>query len=133
MTQWNGLRRTPLSRGTSRLARTRLPARTRGINSVSRKRAAVSGERRAFVAEFLAEHRWCGMCDERPSAEVHESIRQGKIGARVPGEKATKQGQTFHALCHRCHDICTNPVGAQIAWLTERGFIQSGWEGLRCN
>ncbi len=130
MTQWNGLHRTPLSRGTSRLARTRLPARTRGIPRQSAKRKAVSGERSAFVKRFLAEHPVCEMCSD-PSTEVHESIRQGKLGARVPGPKATEQGQTFHALCHDHHDLCTNPVGEQITWLLERGFIQSGFEGLR--
>ncbi len=125
-----GLKRTGLRRGTSRLARTRLPARTRGIPRQSAKRAAGSGERRAFVAGFLAEHPCCEMCGD-PSTEVHESIRRSKGGAIVPGPKATRQGQTFHALCHDHHDLCTNPVGEQIPWLIERGFNQSGFEGLR--
>ena len=118
MTRWNGLTRSPLKR------------RRKPIKRVSTKREAATPERRAFVKRFLREHPACEMCGD-PSTEVHESIRQGKLGKRVPGPKATRQGQTFHALCHDHHDLCTNPVGEQIPWLIERGFNQSGWEGLR--
>ena len=120
-----------LTRSTKQLTRTPLTASRKPIPFQSAKRKAAAPERRAFVAEFLAEHPMCQItfpdvwrCPN-PSVDVHESLRRSAGGAIVPGEKATAQGQTFWAVCRECHEMLTNPDKWEKVIALERGWIQS--------
>ena len=124
MKRSNALKRTPLKPSTARLRRT-----TR-LRYRSKRREAASGERRAFVRAFLAEHPTCQVCPYlrptwRASVDVHESLRRSAGGAIVPGPKATEQGQTFWALCRDCHDRLTNPIGRFREYALRMGWIQT--------
>ena len=119
MTQWNGLTRSPLKRGTG------LAARTTGIPRQSAKRKRLSGERAAFVKRFLGDHRLCQVCRRRGSRDVHESLRRSAGGAIVPGPKADAQGQTFWAVCRTCHDMLTNPTAEERDRALAAGWLRS--------
>ena len=133
MNKWNGLKRTELKRGTSRLKRSPFVWQHKPIPQQSAKRKAIAPQRAEFVRALLTSHPSCqavlsGVCTGR-STEVHESIRRSAGGAIVPCEKATAQGQTFWALCHSCHEVCTNPSAEQRDMLLGRGLIQSRFRG----
>ena len=123
MTQWNGLTRSPLKRGTG------LAARTTGIPRQSAKRKRLSGERAAFVKRFLGTHPTCQVCWRKQSVDVHESLRRSAGGAIVPGPKADAQGQTFIAVCRGCHEMLTNPTAEERDRALAAGWIQSRFSG----
>ena len=128
MTQWNGWKRSELKRGAG------LAARTTGIPRQSAKRKRLSGERRAFVQEFLGDHPWCQVCPNlrptwRASVDVHESLRRAAGGAIVPGPKADAQGPTFWAVCRTCHDTLTSPSAEERDRALAAGWIQSRFKG----
>lgn len=123
MTQWSGIRRTELKRGAG------LAARRTGIPRQSAKRKRLAGDRRAFVQEFLGDHRLCQVCRRRGSRDVHESLRRSAGGAIVPGPKADAQGQTFWAVCRGCHDMLTNPTAEERDRALAAGWIQSRFKG----
>ena len=118
-----------------RVALARRPYRMKkvAISRRSKKReAAYAGPegRRAFVKAFLAEWQICmidKVCEENSSilfaglaVDVHEKIPRSAMGAIVPGEKATEQGQVFYAVCRQCHSyIHDNPK-----WAKEKGWLQ---------
>ena len=131
--KWNGLRRSPLKRSTTPLKRSPMKQTRKPIPQQSAKRKAIAPQRAEFVRALLTSHPSCqaalsGVCTGR-STEVHESIRRSAGGAIVPGEKATTQGQTFWALCHECHEVCTNPDWMMIQILLNKGLIQSRFRG----
>ena len=111
-------RRTPLRRSNTPLSRSPIPRQ-----SPQRKRLSV--KRRAFVAQFLADHRLCQVCRRRGSRDVHESLRRSAGGAIIPGPKADRQGQTFWAVCRTCHDMLTSPTAEERELALARGWIQS--------
>lgn len=122
------LRRSPLAPSQTPLRR------ARGIPRQSPKRERLSVQRRTFVREFLAEHPVCMVEIEvrdcyNPSVEVHESLRRSAGGEIIPGPKADAQGQTFWAVCRPCHRALTNPIGRQLEWAMEQGYIQSRFKG----
>ena len=118
------LRRTPLTRSPLKRG-AGLAARRTGIPRQSAKRKRLSVERRAFVQEFLGEHRLCQVCRRRGSRDVHESLRRSAGGAIVPGPKADAQGQTFIAVCRGCHEMLTNPTAEERDRALAAGWIQS--------
>ena len=65
MTQWNGLRRSPMKPSQSRLKR------SAGIRKQSRKRAAVSGDERQLYADVVAEAGRCEMCEYGAAQDAH--------------------------------------------------------------
>lgn len=110
-----GVKRTALRRSTPLARKSRL-------RPVSRKRARVQRERRAFVSEVLAEGplceiRWDANCRGRADG-VHEVVKRSHGGALVPGAKAEAQGQRFVAACH----YCNGAVEDHPAEARERGW-----------
>ena len=83
-------------------------SRSTALRPRSRKMAAAYMDRRAFVAETLADRprceiRWDERCRGR-SEGVHEiTVKRSHGGAIVPGPKAEAQGQRWAAACHPCN------------------------------
>lgn len=94
-----------------------LHKRTR-INPVSKKRAALNVERRAFVADFLYEHPDCqiqsAVCTRR-AIDVHEPLTRARGGSITDPNNAL-------AVCRLCHDYChAHPAeSARKGWLKSR-------------
>lgn len=81
--------------------------RRKRLRPVSRKRARLMRQRRAFVADFL-HGRQCEGRDVIPGdcfgvMTVHESVPRSSGAPILPGLKADAVGQTFHALCQGHH------------------------------
>lgn len=118
------MKKSALKRSTYRLKRV-------GIRRRSKKReAAYSGPlgRRAFVKAYLEQWQYCvvGLQNKETaslctgdSKDVHEKISRSALGAIVPGEKATQQGQVFFTVCRACHDF----LHSHPKWAKEQGFL----------
>ena len=96
-------RRTPLKRGTKRLA----PV------SKTSKRGRQQAEYLKLRKQFLAEHPLCECCiTQQPATDVHHKAGRGKMLCRT---------EYFMATCRQCHDwIHSHPAVARAqGWLVK--------------
>ena len=112
------MRRVALKRRAYGLKRT--PIRRRS----AKMQAAYDGPdgRKAFVRIALYRAPLCQIhekCSRDKSVDVHEKIPRSAMGAIVPGEKATEQGQIFFAVCRACHDY----IHLHPKWAKEKGWL----------
>ena len=113
------MRRVALARRPYKLKRVAISRRSK------KREAEYAGPtgRRAFVKAYLQMNRACVVQVEGCNSlaqDIHEKIPRSAMGAIVPGEKATEQGQVFYAVCRQCHSyIHDNPK-----WAKEKGWLQ---------
>jgi len=89
------------------------------VNPVSKKRAAIAGDRRQFVRRIIGEREWCEArlagCQNQ-ATDVHE------IKTRARGGDILDETNVL-ALCRACHSFITvNP-----AFALEHGFVVHSW------
>jgi len=100
------VKRTPLKRGNSQLARTPMSRGSKPIPARSKKTAKIYKEERIpFVKRILSERETCERCQSNPATEVHEILTRGRSG----GVKGTAwlEDENVAALCWECHRIVT--------------------------
>lgn len=129
-------RKAPLKRGRPPARSTNPIRRLTRLRSRSRKRAAIAGERRAFVDRVIAARPTCEagivLAAKGPilaaircrtwSVDVHEIKPRGRGGPIVPSQGL--DDRDVLACCRWCHDwITTNPDPA-----AELGFVVHSWE-----
>ena len=81
------------------------------LRRTSTKRAKQLKEYFKLRADYLEEHRLCGVCKTAKATDIHH--RKGRTGARL------NDTTFFVAVCRQCHDeIHHNPK-----WAYETGLL----------
>jgi hypothetical protein len=104
------MKRTPMKRGTSQLARTGWLAVRTAINPVSAKRARENRDRTKALKPLRAAQDWCSRCGVAGvGLDAHELLSRGRGGSITDLDNIV-------LLCRPCHTWVTeNPAAAEAA------------------